>query len=134
VEGKRAGAARHNMSNDVIRVDGNKATSRSYWFHYSNDNPERRGVFDGFGHYEDELVKVNGSWLFSKRKIYNEGRDEWAIQRRQESGLVAAHMRANRLVLSNQPAGSSKTPATLRVWNAADFWRRGCSRCRPPGH
>ena len=42
--------------------------------------PERRGVFDGFWHYEDELVKVNGNWLFKKRKIYNEGRDEWAYK------------------------------------------------------
>lgn len=62
----------------LIRVDGDRAESRSYWFHYSNDNPERRSVFDGFGHYEDELVRVDGDWLFSSRKIYNEGRDEWA--------------------------------------------------------
>lgn len=80
VPGLRAGAARHNISNMVLRVDGNKAMGRSYWFHYSNDNPQRRGVFDGFGHYEDELVKVNGKWLFTKRKIYNEGRDEWAYK------------------------------------------------------
>lgn len=78
VGGMRAGAARHNISNIVIRVDGDRAESRSYWFHYSNDNPERRGVFDGFGHYEDELVRVDGEWLFTRRKIYNEGRDEWA--------------------------------------------------------
>src|SRR5271166_2420981 len=50
--GLRAAAARHNISNDVIKVDGDKAFSRSYWFHYSNDNPQRRGAFDGFGHYE----------------------------------------------------------------------------------
>jgi hypothetical protein len=80
VAGKRPGAARHNISNIVIKVDGNKATGRSYWFHYSNDNPDRRGVFDGFGHYEDELVKVNGKWLFTKRTIFNEGRDEWAYK------------------------------------------------------
>jgi SnoaL-like domain len=78
--GLRPAAARHNISNIVIKVDGNKAVGRSYWFHYSNDNPERRGVFDGFGHYEDELVKVNSNWLFTKRKIYNEGRDEWAYK------------------------------------------------------
>ena len=78
--GRRAAAARHNISNIVIKVDGNKAVGRSYWFHYSNDNPKRTGVFDGFGHYEDELVKVNGQWLFTKRKIYNEGRDEWAYK------------------------------------------------------
>jgi hypothetical protein len=80
VAGKRAGAARHNISNIVVRVDGNAASSRSYWFHYSNDNPERRGVFDGFGHYEDSLTKVNGKWSFTKRRIYNEGRDEWAYK------------------------------------------------------
>ena len=78
--GLRAAAARHNISNIVIKVDGDKAVSRSYWFHYSNDNPQRRGVFDGFGHYEDELRRVNGKWLFTMRKIYNEGRDEWAYK------------------------------------------------------
>jgi hypothetical protein len=79
-EGLRPAAARHNISNVVIKVDGNKAAGRSYWFHYSNDNPQRRGVFDGFGHYEDQLVKIDGKWLFAKRKIYNEGRDEWAYK------------------------------------------------------
>jgi hypothetical protein len=78
--GLRAAAARHNISNIVIKVDGNKASSRSLWFHYSNSNANRTTVFDGFGHYEDELVKVNGQWLFTKRRIYNEGRDEWAYK------------------------------------------------------
>jgi len=77
-EGLRAAVGRHNISNIVLKVTGNKAVGRSYWFHYSNDNPQRRGVFDGFGHYEDELVKVNGQWLFTKRRIYNEQRAEWA--------------------------------------------------------
>ena len=71
---------RHNISNIVIKIDGNKATGRAYWFHYSNDNPKRAGVFDGFGHYEDELVKVKGRWLFAKRRIYNENRAEWAYK------------------------------------------------------
>jgi len=26
----------------------------------------------------DEMVKVDGKWLFSKRRIYNEGVDKWA--------------------------------------------------------
>ena len=78
--GLRAAAARHNISNIVLKIDGNKAVGRSYWFHYSNDNPQRRGVFDGFGHYKDELIRVNGQWLFTKRTIYNEGRDEWAYK------------------------------------------------------
>ena len=78
--GMRPAVGRHNISNIVIRIEGNKARSRAYWFHYSNDNPKRAGVFDGFGHYEDELVKVKGRWLFAKRRIYNENRDEWAYK------------------------------------------------------
>ena len=30
--------------------------------------------------HEDEMVKVNGTWLFSKRRIYNEQRNEWAFK------------------------------------------------------
>lgn len=78
--GLRPASGRHNISNIVLKVTGNKAVGRAYWFHYSNTNPERRGVFDGYGHYEDELVKVNGQWLFTKRRIYNEGRPEWAYK------------------------------------------------------
>ena len=28
----------------------------------------------------DDLAKVNGKWFFTKRRIYNEGRDEWAYK------------------------------------------------------
>jgi len=38
------------------------------------------GGVDFFGHYEDELVKVNGEWLFARRRIYNEAIPEWASQ------------------------------------------------------
>ena len=77
--GLRPASGRHNISNIVVKVNGNRATARAYWFHYGNTNPERRGVFtSGYGHYEDEMVKVNGQWFFSKRRIYNEGRAEWA--------------------------------------------------------
>ena len=78
--GLRPASGRHNISNIVLKVSGNKAVGRAYWFHYSNTNPERKSVFDGYGHYEDELVKVNGQWLFTKRRIYNEGRAEWAYK------------------------------------------------------
>lgn len=78
--GMRPAVGRHNISNIVIKIEGDTASARAYWFHYSNDNPTRAGVFDGFGHYEDELVKVNGRWLFAKRRIYNENRDEWAYK------------------------------------------------------
>ena len=80
VPGLYPAVGRHNISNMTIKVSGNKATARAYWFHYSNDNPKRAGVFDGFGHYEDDLVKVKGRWLFAKRRIYNENRAEWAYK------------------------------------------------------
>ena len=78
--GLRPASGRHNISNIAIKVNGNKASGRAYWFHYSNNNPERKSVFDGYGHYEDDMVKVNGQWFFTKRRIYNEGRAEWAYK------------------------------------------------------
>jgi ketosteroid isomerase-like protein len=76
--GLRRSAGRHNIVNIVIKVAGDKAEGRAYWFHMGNDNPERTPVLDSFGHYEDEMVRVDGQWLFSKRKIYNEQVAEWA--------------------------------------------------------
>ncbi len=75
--GKYRPTGRHNITNIVLKIDGDKAVGRAYWFHYGNNNPDRRAALDGYGHYEDEMVKVNGKWLFSKRIIYNEGVAEW---------------------------------------------------------
>jgi hypothetical protein len=79
-EGLWPAVGRHNISNITLKIDGNTAVGRAYWFHYANNNPKRSAAFDGFGHYEDELVKVNGHWLFSKRRIYNEQRADWAYK------------------------------------------------------
>ena len=76
----RPASGRHNITNVVLRIEGNKAWGRAYWFHMGNRNPERSAVLDSYGHYEDELVKVNGEWLFSRRRIYNEQEARWAHQ------------------------------------------------------
>ena len=73
----RPAAGRHQITNIVIKVTGNRAVGRSSWFHVGNDNPQRSNSIGGFGHYEDELVKVNGQWFFTKRKIFNEGSARW---------------------------------------------------------
>jgi hypothetical protein len=78
--GLRPAAGRHNIANIVLKVDGDKAIGRAYWFHMGDNNPGRTAVLDSFGHYEDEMVKVDGKWLFSKRKIYNEQVAEWAAK------------------------------------------------------
>jgi len=75
--GLRPAAGRHNISNIVVEIDGNRARGTAYWFHMGNANPERTAQLNSFGHYEDELVKVDGRWLFSLRKIYNEQIPEW---------------------------------------------------------
>lgn len=69
---------RHNITNIVLKIEGDSAWGRAYWFHLSNDNPRRSGDLDNYGHYEDVMVKVDGQWLFSKRKIFNEEISRWA--------------------------------------------------------
>jgi len=79
-EGERPRVGRHIISNIVVKVDGDRATGRAYWTHMTT-GPTGYGTVDFFGHYEDEMVKVNGEWLFSKRHIYNEAIPEWSAGR-----------------------------------------------------
>lgn len=56
---------RHFTLNEVVEGDGDKGTMRSYYFVVgTNDAPPAIGAS---GSYEDELVKVDGKWRFSKR-------------------------------------------------------------------
>jgi hypothetical protein len=77
--GQQPTVGRHIINNMVIKVDGNKAHGVAYWTHMTS-GADGRGTVDFFGHYEDEMVKVNGEWLFSRRRIYNEAIPEWASQ------------------------------------------------------
>ena len=77
--GERPSVGRHVINNMVIRIDGNKAHGVAYWTHMTSGS-SGRGTVDFFGHYEDELVKVNGEWLFARRRIYNEAIPEWASE------------------------------------------------------
>ena len=76
-QGPYPATGRHNITNIVLKIDGDKAQGRAYWFHYGNNNPERKAEIDSYGHYEDEMVKENGKWLFKKRVIYNEQVADW---------------------------------------------------------
>jgi hypothetical protein len=68
----RPARLRHVITNGAIRIEGDRASGREYWFEMKDDGPDRRAYLGAYGHYEDELRKVNGRWLFSRRKIYNE--------------------------------------------------------------
>jgi hypothetical protein len=68
----RPARKRHFITNVVIKVDGDTATSRAYWFIMNNRTADRKGYSEAYGHYESELRKVDGQWYFTKRKIFNE--------------------------------------------------------------
>jgi ketosteroid isomerase-like protein len=70
---------RHHILNHVIDVNGNTAKSTAYWFALTNNTPQKDVQLLYFGHYEDELVKVNGRWLFKKRSVYNESQQNRAL-------------------------------------------------------
>lgn len=68
---------RHHIDNIVLKIDGDHATGRAAWLHTGKDS-EGNMAIGGYGHYEDDLVKVDGRWLFKRRRIYNEGNEAWA--------------------------------------------------------
>jgi hypothetical protein len=69
----------HFITNHVIDVSGDQARSIVYWFVITNDTPQKDVQLYNFGHYEDELIRRNGRWLFVKRSIYNESRANRAM-------------------------------------------------------
>ncbi|HTT02798.1 MAG TPA: nuclear transport factor 2 family protein [Steroidobacteraceae bacterium] len=69
----------HHILNHVIDVKGNTAKTIAYWFAITNNTPQKDVQLVYFGHYEDELVKQNGHWLFKKRRVFNESQPNRAM-------------------------------------------------------
>ena len=69
---------RHFTTNLALRVAGEHATGRSYWFEFNDDTPDRKAYLGAYGHSEDEFRRVDGHWLFARRQIFNEQRAEMA--------------------------------------------------------
>jgi uncharacterized protein (TIGR02246 family) len=69
----------HHIVNHVIDVNGNTAKTIAYWFAITNNTPQKDVQLLYFGHYEDELVKKNGHWLFKRRKVFNESQPNRAL-------------------------------------------------------
>ncbi len=65
-------ALRHVLLQSVVRVEGDHAWSTSLWMEMANDGPEDSFKMGTFGVYEDELERVDGQWLFSRRVVLNE--------------------------------------------------------------
>lgn len=79
---------RHFVTQTAITVNGDNAEGRAVWFEVSR----RDDGFgkSSFGHYEDSLVRVDGKWLFKRRKVYNEylpGRAAGSLNPTREEGM-----------------------------------------------
>ncbi len=75
---KRPARLRHMITNVVLKIDGDHAVGKAYWFEIDNNTSGRWPIVSGYGHYDDELRKVDGHWLFSRRRINNEIMDSRA--------------------------------------------------------
>ena len=74
----RPARRQHFVTNLVLRIEGDRATARAFWFEFNNDMRDRRPYLGAYGHYEDELRRVDGRWLFARKQIFNEQRDNMA--------------------------------------------------------
>ena len=63
---------RHVILQSVIRVEGDHAWGRSLWLEMANHGPMDTMKMGTYGLYEDQLKKVDGQWLFAKRRVLNE--------------------------------------------------------------
>jgi ketosteroid isomerase-like protein len=72
VEDGSPATLRHVLLQAVIRVEGDRGWTTSLWMEMANDGPGDSFKMGTFGIYEDELRRVDGNWLFSRRRVLNE--------------------------------------------------------------
>ncbi len=63
---------RHVILQSVIRTEGDRGWARSLWLEMANHGPGDTMKMGTYGIYDDELKKVDGEWLFTKRRVLNE--------------------------------------------------------------
>lgn len=68
---------RHVLTNVLIEIKGNTATSNSFFTEVMSNGRDAKGhgksqSILNMGRYEDELVKQNGQWLIKKRMIVSD--------------------------------------------------------------
>jgi hypothetical protein len=85
---ERPARLRHFLTNMTLQVDGDRAKGRAYWFEINNDHRGRWPYVAGYGHFESEFRKVDGQWLFTFRKIFNECMDHRAADDANPAQLV----------------------------------------------
>jgi ketosteroid isomerase-like protein len=63
---------RHVLAQTAMRIEGDRAWVRAFWYEMANNGPGNSLKMGTFGIYEDELERTQGRWLFSKRRILND--------------------------------------------------------------
>ena len=63
---------RHVVLQSMVRVEGDRAWSRTLWVEMANHGPGDTMKMGTYGLYEDSLKKVHGQWLFARRNVLNE--------------------------------------------------------------
>jgi hypothetical protein len=61
----------HLVANQVIDVDGDRASAESTWCYVTRDDADNP-VLELVGHYRDRLARVEGGWLFVRREAYRD--------------------------------------------------------------
>jgi ketosteroid isomerase-like protein len=79
---RKFGPMRHVTTNYEINVTGDKATVRAFFMEVVstgvNQPPgSQPPKIHQMGRYEDELVRQNGQWLFSKRTVITDMNTKW---------------------------------------------------------
>jgi hypothetical protein len=76
------GPMRHVTTNYEIDVRGDTATVRAFFIEVVSNGPNippgsKPPTIHAMGRYEDELVKQDGQWLFSKRVVVTDMNTKW---------------------------------------------------------
>lgn len=76
------GPMRHVTTNYEIDVRGDTATVRAFFIEVVSNGPNippgsKPPTIHAMGRYEDELVKRDGAWLFSKRVVVTDMNTKW---------------------------------------------------------
>jgi ketosteroid isomerase-like protein len=80
--GRDFGPMRHVTTNYEIVVKGDAATVRAFFIEIVSNGANippgsKPPTIHAMGRYEDELVKQNGQWLFSKRTVITDLNTRW---------------------------------------------------------
>ena len=71
-EDGNAAKLRHVILQSTIRVEGDRAWAVSLWLEMANDGPGDTLKMGTFGAYEDEMSRIDGQWLFTRRNVLND--------------------------------------------------------------